>query len=158
MTASIPLIGVLLQATGAIYLVNSARQLTNGVGKTIGKHWGHMFPGFFPVLQLLLYVRGRSAAGANLREAVRKGLVMYMVQSVAFFFAYTPLAAGVHHSAPAPDSEEAQELRKGPHPRNTYCWMEHQPGAQLDFAAHQLAAVTDHTVWFKSLPAFLRDW
>merc|ERR1712025_312988 len=112
------------QLSSAKYVINTVKQLRQNLGTTLGKHWGHVIPGCFPMMQLLLYIKGRHAAGAGIREAVRKGFLLYLVQSVAFFFNYVPLSAGIHHAAPAVDSQEAKELQEGAHPRNTYCWME----------------------------------
>ena len=44
---------------------------------------------------------------------------------------------GVHHSAPAPESEEGCQLRSSAEPRNTHAWAEGQLGAKTDFGEHQ---------------------
>lgn len=146
----IPSFGIALQLQSLQYTVNTVRHLLNGDARTVGKHWGHVLPGFLPFLQLASYIRGR--------RSIRSGTLLYLVQSMAFFMLFSPLSAGVHHAAPAPESEESGKLRSEPRPRNTLCWMEHQAGAQSDFGAHQVTATTDHTVFPKTMPAVLRDW
>merc|ERR1712187_877265 len=101
-------------------------------------------------MQLLSYVRGQ--------RSFKKGALLYSGQAAAFLLWFVPLALGVHHAAPPPDSEDAEELITGPNSRNTYAWLECQSGAQTDWGAHQVVAATDHSVYPGRMPAFLRDW
>merc|ERR1711939_372638 len=69
-----------------------------------------------------------------------------------------PIAGGVHHSAPTPDSEDARDLRSGPSPRSTYAWHEGQVGAETDWGAHQMATCTDHSTSMDCLPPVVANW
>eukprot|EP00930_Biecheleria_cincta_P103139 TRINITY_DN95074_c0_g1_i1.p1 TRINITY_DN95074_c0_g1~~TRINITY_DN95074_c0_g1_i1.p1 ORF type:complete len:219 (+),score=39.85 TRINITY_DN95074_c0_g1_i1:54-659(+) len=145
---AIPLFGLMKQLESAQYVKKTLQDYLTGKGRSIGKHAGHILPGFLPVLQLLAYMRSR--------RSIMKGTALYLVQMMAFFLAFVPLSAGVHHATPDPDSAESDELQSPP-ARNTFSWMEGQAGAELDFGAHQVAATTDHSV-LSDMPAFLRDW
>lgn len=132
------------------YVARTLKEVITGENKSVGKHVGHIIPGLFPLMQLLSYVRGQ--------RSFKKGVLLYLVQAAAFLLWFVPLALGVHHAAPPPDSEESKGLMKGPNSRNTYAWSEGQSGAQTDWGAHQVEATTDHSVYPKRMPAFLRDW
>ena len=64
------------------------------------------------------------------------GVLTCLNNNLQFFF--PPLAAGVHHSAPAAGSEGHKLVRQDSAPRTTLAWIDGQEGKEEDFGAHQV--------------------
>eukprot|EP00929_Paragymnodinium_shiwhaense_P065312 TRINITY_DN32755_c0_g1_i1.p1 TRINITY_DN32755_c0_g1~~TRINITY_DN32755_c0_g1_i1.p1 ORF type:complete len:543 (-),score=53.83 TRINITY_DN32755_c0_g1_i1:489-2117(-) len=146
----LPLYGIIAQLFSVKYFAKTLHELCTGRAHSVCKHWGHLLPACLPPLQLYAYIKGQ--------KSFKKGAGLYMLQWFVTFFSFTPLSAGVHHAAPSADSEDMKDLQSGKDARNTFCWMEGQEGAKVDFGEHQVVATTDHSVLPLWIPAVLRDW
>eukprot|EP00927_Polykrikos_kofoidii_P014239 TRINITY_DN16231_c1_g1_i1.p1 TRINITY_DN16231_c1_g1~~TRINITY_DN16231_c1_g1_i1.p1 ORF type:complete len:526 (+),score=92.67 TRINITY_DN16231_c1_g1_i1:33-1610(+) len=142
--------------TGVVSLAQSFEYLSSTVKEALfssagdARGWSHVLPGLFPLLQLASYVRGRGSW--------TKGFGMFLVQNAFYQVAFSPLAAGVHHAVPRKGTDEEAMLREGVCPRSTLALIDGQEGKEEDFGAHQVAATSTHTVYPRSIPAFLRDY
>lgn len=131
-----PALSPLVNLAGSMeYVVSSAKEASAQAKD--GRTWSQALPGLLPLLQVLSYKSGTGSW--------RRALGLYATQAAVFQLAFSPCAAGVHHSVPASGSGEEELVKGGSAPRPTVAWIEGQEGREQDWGAHQVAATSTHT-------------